>query len=69
MTQIIRMYTEEENFAIFRRSGSEFIILQIPKTENLRFWFWMYTGDNIYFSVGNKFFLFHNFNTATHGAH
>jgi hypothetical protein len=34
----IRTYAEEENCkAIFRRSGSEFIILQIPKTENLRF--------------------------------
>jgi hypothetical protein len=40
-------------FAIFRRSGSEFIILQIPMTENLRFWFWTDTGDNIFFSVGN----------------
>jgi hypothetical protein len=38
-------------------------------TENLRFWFRMSTGDNIFFSVGNQIFLFHNFNTATHGAH
>jgi hypothetical protein len=31
----IRTYAEEENcFAIFRRSGSEFIILRIPNTEN-----------------------------------
>jgi hypothetical protein len=38
-------------------------------TENLRFWFWTATGDNFFFSVENQFFLFHNFNTATHGAH
>jgi hypothetical protein len=31
----IQTYMEEENCeAIFRRSGSEFIILQIPNTEN-----------------------------------
>jgi hypothetical protein len=67
MEGIIRTYAEENNCeAIFRRSGSEFIILQIPKTENLRFWFWMSTGDNIFFSVGNQFFLFYNFNTTTH---
>jgi hypothetical protein len=34
----IRTYAEEENCeAIFRRSGSEFIILRIPMPENLRF--------------------------------
>jgi hypothetical protein len=33
--KIIRTYAEEENCeAIFRRSGSEFIILRIPNTEN-----------------------------------
>jgi hypothetical protein len=38
MKKIIRTYAEEENCeAIFRRSGSEFIILRIPKTENRRF--------------------------------
>jgi hypothetical protein len=32
---IFRTYAEEENCeAIFRRSGSEFIILRIPSTEN-----------------------------------
>jgi hypothetical protein len=40
---IIRTYAEEENFAIFRRSGSEFIILRIPKTEKWPFLFWMST--------------------------
>jgi hypothetical protein len=34
----IRKYAEEENCeAIFRRSGSEFIILRIPNTENSTF--------------------------------
>jgi hypothetical protein len=32
---VFRTYAEEENCeAIFRRSGSEFIILRIPRTEN-----------------------------------
>jgi hypothetical protein len=32
---LIRTYAEEENCeAIFRQSGSEFIILRIPRTEN-----------------------------------
>jgi hypothetical protein len=39
------------------------------ETEKWPFWFWTVTGDNIFFSVGNQIFLFHNFNTATHGAH
>jgi hypothetical protein len=35
VTIIIRTYAEEENCeAIFRQSGSEFIILRIPMTEN-----------------------------------
>jgi hypothetical protein len=67
----------------FRRSGSEFIILRIPMHENGQnghfsvmamtekwpFWLYTVTGDNIFFSVGNQFFLFYNFNTTTHGAH
>jgi hypothetical protein len=33
--RFFRTYAEEENCeAIFRRSGSEFIILRIPNTEN-----------------------------------
>jgi ATP sulfurylase len=36
--QVIRTYAEEENCeAIFRRSGSEFIILRITNTENCTF--------------------------------
>jgi hypothetical protein len=36
--KFIRTYAEEENFeAIFRRSGSEFIILRITNTENCTF--------------------------------
>jgi hypothetical protein len=61
---------------LFERMRSEFIILRIPMTENLqfqtekwRFWFWTATGENFFFSVENHFFLFHNFNTATHDAH
>jgi hypothetical protein len=35
---VIRTYAEEENCeAIFRRSGSEFIILRITNTENCTF--------------------------------
>jgi hypothetical protein len=48
--KFIRTYAEEENCeAIFRRSGSEFIILRIPMTEKWPFWFWTDTGDNIFF--------------------
>jgi hypothetical protein len=59
----------------FRRSWSEFIIVRIPMTENGTFFgtksgFFgtrnMTTLETL-FSLGNHFFLFHNFNTATHG--
>jgi hypothetical protein len=29
----------------------------------------MQLQETTFFSVGNQIFLFHNFNTATHGAH
>jgi hypothetical protein len=40
----------------FRRSGSEFIILRIPKTEKWPFWFWTVTGDNIFFQLETNYF-------------
>jgi hypothetical protein len=55
---IIRTYADARRRKLrsnFRLSGSEFIILRIPKTEKWPFWFWTVTGDNIFFSVGNQF--------------
>jgi hypothetical protein len=65
--------------AIFPTERREMIFCVIPMTEKWPlflhmmtekrpFWFWTDTGDNIFFSVGNQFFLFYNFNTTTHGA-
>jgi hypothetical protein len=67
---------EEEIAKQFPTERREMIFCAIPMTEKWpflhmmtekrQFWFWMYTGDNIFFSVGNQFFLFNNFNTTTH---